>query len=783
MSLQIINYKHLLLYITLIPLFTFHVNAGEYLDLSKAKIIVKSKDDKTAEAANYLSGQIGLRSGIQMPITYSNADNGNPVINIGLMQDMEIPLLLTVPAKSESYAIWVNENSEGKQEINLCGRDGRGVLFAAGRLLQHLYLSENYISLPSDLLITSAPADELRAQQILNNIQSEDGFMDWDDAGDLENHVNELIIAGTNGIETTEPQLIDDYLEKLGIDLFIKLKCQEIIDLDTLEKDEDIINFYEDITGIDHITSYGGDASGAVAPQLFFPHMDRVIPLLLKGQPGARWWYSNQCLEDHAKDYDDYIFNYFRENQPSYLYGMVYGPWTKRGIPDIRKDLPSQYVIRHFPEICHPRWCQYPVPGWDRIFAIVWPRNHSIYMMPTMMRDIYLANRTHTVGSLPYNHTGTYNDLNKFVWSYVGWNPEATVKEILKVYARAFFVHDFIKHPEGKDKSKMSMEEFLDDAVDFVAKGFQLLEQNWATRLKDNTSAEEALKYWTTIAECTGGTANNWRVEMFLYKARIDAQIKRKYDVEVRLENEAYDILRQANDNNLQQSIDDAIKKLGEIEEQFQSKKAFLAELENLGLTDKFGDRDEIINNLYTSFNDRLWIEDQLETCRSAEDLKDILEYENAGTGGFYDNLGVPGEQPHLVGQYEWKTDPGFVHHPIEWVNPDDNSDQRHSMLTHALARYDTPLEMKWTNLDPNSEYRIKVVYNGPFDIRIKCLTDDGMVIHDFIEKPGEEILSFTIPQSSTADGSLKLRWFQDTTDIMRGVSVSEIWLTRKQSK
>lgn len=757
------------------------VKGNDHLDLSEAVILIKTNHEKVQNAAEYLRRQIFIRTGISLPVQKDLEMENLSVISIGLEADMNIPSLLSIPAKAESYAIWVNQNNDPYSEINLCGKDFRGALFAAGRLIRELYLGEEYISLPEDILITEAPADELRAQQILNNTQSEDEFMDWEDENDLKAHIDEMLIAGTNGFETTEPELVDDYLEDLGIDLFIKLKCQEIIDLDTMN-DAGITDFYENIIGIDHITTYGGDASGAVRPQLFFPYIDRVIPLLLKGQPGAKWWYSNQCLEDHAKSYDDYIFNYFRENRPPFLYGMVYGPWTRRGIPDIRKDLPSRYVIRHFPEICHPRWCQYPIPEWDRIFAIVWPRNHSIYMMPTMMRDIYLANRTHTVGSLPYNHTGTYNDLNKFVWSFAGWNPEASVEEILKVYAKVFFAHDFIKHPRGKNVKDLSKEEFINDVTNYVAEGLQLLEENWTGPLENNTSTEEALAYWQKIADCTGGPDKNWRVEMFLYKARIDAQIKRKYDLELQLEKEAYDLLRKADEVGLENSIAKAMDKLEEIDSDFQSKEEFHKELDKMGLSDKFGDRDEIVDNLYTSFNDRYWIEDKLEECKNLEDLQSILRYEDAGDDGFYDNLGVPGEQPHLVGQYRWQEDPGFIHSPIEWVDPDDDPDQRHSQLTHALTRYKTPLKMKWCNLDKTAEYRIRVVYNGPFDIRIKCKTDDGHIVHDFIEKSGEDILSFSIPAASTADGNLMLLWSQDTSDIMRGVSVSEIWLEKNNN-
>jgi hypothetical protein len=779
MRIKNIKTFSIIILLVFIQFFTGTVKAGDLIELNNAQIILNSEDPLIKSAAAYLSEQIFIRTGVNLPIQNMGADNEAPRIFMGLAEEFEAPGSTVVPAKQESYAIWIDQESGPAVSVMLAGRDHRGLLYAAGRLVRELYLSDGYISLDPGLIITGIPADALRAHQVITNTQCEDGFMDWGNAEDLRKHVDELILVGANGFEPTEPQLLDDHLQQLGIDLFVKLKCQEIIDLDTLD-DEAVTAFFDKYSGIDHITTYGGDASGAVRPDLFFPHMERVLPLIMKGIPGVKWWYSNQCLEDHAKDYDDYIFSYLQQNEPPWLYGMVYGPWTKRGIKDIRNDLPSQYQIRHFPEICHPRWSQYPVPEWDRIFAVVWPRNQSIYAMPTMMRDIYLATRENTVGAMPYNHTGTYNDLNKFVWTYAGWDPEASVDEILRAYARLFFAHDFIKSPYGSKSVETSREKLIEEAVTFVADALLLLEKNWVGPLSKNSSIEAALDHWLTIADCIGGAAENWRVDLLLNKARIDAQIKRKYNLEMDLERRAYEIMRNALPGEIAKVRKEVEKELARIETDFQSKKEFLKEMQHMGLTDRFGDREEIAENIYTSFNDRYWILDVLEECNSVADLAEILDYENPGHGGFYDNLGVAGEQPRLVGQYAWKTDPGFIHTPIEWVDNKKNPEERHSKLTHALARYDTPLEMHWCNLDKSAAYEIRVVYNGPFNIRIRCETDDGMVIHDFIEKPGENVVVFPVPEATTADGELKLRWTQDTTDIMRGVSVSEIWLMKR---
>lgn len=773
------KYRRSLLLLSVLLLLTQAMYSADFLPLNKAVIVVDPDEKQLSASADFLQEEIRRRTGIDLSIVDAAPRDGSCCIYLSMDPELPVPTGMIVPSRGESFAIWVDDLPSMSPTLHLRGRDGRGVLFAAGHLLRVLYLAEDHISIARDLRITSAPADRLRAHQVISNTQCKDGFMDWNSADDLEQHVNDLIIAGANGFEPTRPELLDEYLEKLGIDLFVKLKCQEIIDLDTLS-DEAVSSYFSDISGIDHITTYGGDASGAVRPDLFFPHMERVLPMILHAHPGVKWWYSNQCLTDHAKDYDEYIFSYIKENNPPWLYGMVYGPWTKRGIRDVRADLPFQYELRHFPEICHPRWCQYPVPEWDRVFAIVWPRNRSIYAMPGMMKNIYLATRENTIGALPYNHTGTYNDLNKFVWTYAGWKPEAGLPEILEAYARAFFTHDFVKSPYGDRSQGSSREEVIDEAVSYVTEALLLLEENWSGPLISNHSAEKALEHWLTIAECIGGPGVNWRVELFLTRARIDAQIKRKYDLEMKLEREAYHLMQNAGEDDVPGIIRKVTEVLSRIDKEFQDKDAFLREMRKTGLSEKFGDLEEITDNIYSSFNDRYWILDMLKDCRTREDLMRIVDYEDPGDGGFYDNLGVSGEQTHLLGQHLWKRDPGFVSSPIKWVNNDRDSRQRHSRLTHALARYDHPLEMSWCKLDPEASYSFRVVYNGPWSIRIRCQTDEGLLIHDFIEKPGSEVLSFPVPPAATSDGELTLQWTQDISDIMRGVSVSEIWLVRE---
>ncbi|GAH36875.1 unnamed protein product, partial [marine sediment metagenome] len=146
---------------------------------------------------------------------------------------------------------------------------------------------------------------------------------------------------------------------------------------------------------------------------------------------------------------------------------------------------------------------------------------------------------------------------------------------------------------------------------------------------------------------------------------------------------------------------------------------------------------------------------------------------------GFYDNLGVVGEQPHLLRQKTWQQDPGFVYSPIEWLDHKPGSDRRHSQLTHATCRYGTPLLMRWEGLDRRAAYHINVVYRGPFGPQFTCKTDDGHLIHASRGNTDSTPVSYSIPQAATSDGVLGLQW--QLTNQVRGVSVTEIWLIKQQ--
>lgn len=127
-----------------------------------------------------------------------------------------------------------------------------------------------------------------------------------------------------------------------------------------------------------------------------------------------------------------------------------------------------------------------------------------------------------------------------------------------------------------------------------------------------------------------------------------------------------------------------------------------------------------------------------------------IVNWEDPGPGGFYDNLGAVGEFSHVVYQRSREEAPSGNHTARgkrefpnykadlktisaqgsqaeaanmvfkEEVCALDQADLgrqelRHSWQTQITTLYGTPLKMRYEGLDPNARYRLKVTYAGRF--------------------------------------------------------------------
>jgi hypothetical protein len=190
--------------------------------------------------------------------------------------------------------------------------------------------------------------------------------------------------------------------------------------------------------------------------------------------------------------------------------------------------------------------------------------------------------------------------------------------------------------------------------------------------------------------------------------------------------------------------------------------------------------------------NNRHWLTSRLDEIGNMPTEEErltaigaIVNWDNPGPGGFYDDLGNLSRQPHLVRGEGYLNDPahlesslvsfaigrGYLRYPIQWWR-------------HAEGLNDAPLRMHYEDLNPTASYRLKVVYGGDTtEPKIRLHANDALEIHGFIDRPVPfKPLEFDIPREATSGGKLDLTWYREPGlgGNGRGNAVAEVWLMLK---
>jgi hypothetical protein len=96
----------------------------------------------------------------------------------------------------------------------------------------------------------------------------------------------------------------------------------------------------------------------------------------------------------------------------------------------------------------------------------------------------------------------------------------------------------------------------------------------------------------------------------------------------------------------------------------------------------------------------------------------------------------------------------------------------------------DEPLRMRYTDLDRDAQYKIRVVYAGDSPRqKIRLVANGEIEIHPFVEKPAPyRPMEFDVPREATRNGELNLAWTREPGQggNGRGCDVAEIWLIKK---
>jgi len=807
----------LLLWLIILPA---RLAAAGAIDLKDAVIVALdalSAPEKKAVAM--LVDEVEKRTHIHWqkePAWPAKPSSAQPIIAIGTRSQLEAfagpyasELQRNGTTNAEGFRLIIRRaNNSGPPALFVIGNDARGVLFGVGRLLRELHMGQRIVNVGGDLDVSTFPKYALRGHQL--GYRPKCNSYDAWDLPVWEQYFRDLAVFGCNAIELIPPRSDDDsdsphfprppmemmtgmsqLADNYGLDVWIWYPA-----MDRDYSDPKTVEFalhewgevFRKLPRVDVVFVPGGDP-GHTQPKYLMALLEKQTENLHRFHPKAQMWVSPQSFNQAWLE--EFLQILDREH-PTWLGGVVFGPQVRISMARLRELVPKQYPIRHYPDITHSRQCQFPVADWDVAYAVTEARE-CINPRPEGEAVIFRKTQPGTIGFLTYSE-GCNDDVNKMVWSALGWDPDASVEEILRQFGR-YFVGDRY--------------------TDSFARGLLDLERDWQGSLLANKNVEATLAEFQRLEKAASPMElKNWRFQQALFRAYYDGYIRRRLIYETDLEARTMDSLRSAAKGGtlsamtvaekiLEKAVEEPVAgdlrlRIHELAEAlFQSISMQLSVVKYKAID---VDRGASLDTLEYPLNNRRWLKERfanIRQLRSEADrvaaLNEIVHWTDPGPGGFYDDLGNPARQQHLVRGSGFKEDP----EAMEWPRADFEEDlvvekpdvvtkgaRRVSWMDHAETLYDAPLRMHYAGLDGKARYRLRVVYAG--DTRrkkIRLLANEQIEIHPFLIRPFPiKPLEFDLPSEATQGGELTLTWFGEAGlgGNGRGCQVSEVWLLKE---
>ncbi len=782
------------------------------IDLRRAQIVVPSDlSGPEHKSVELFVDAIQARTRLQLSVANTWPENAAvPVIALGPVTSLEKfignysqPFDREQPQlKPEGYRIRTITAGERAPAIIVVGNDSRGVLFGVGHLLRSLAMTRDRLELPAPLDVTTAPFMSIRGHQL--GYRPKTYSYDAWDLPQWEQYIRDLVVFGCNAIELIPPRSDDaadsPHFPRPQMEMMIgvsKLAADYDVDVwiwypamessySTPDAIDSAVEEWDQVLSklprVNALFVPSGDP-GNVPPRELMPMLERQTEQLKRLHPNAQMWISMQSFTQPRFDEMLEIL----DTEPDWLTGIVHGPQTRISIAKLRERLPRRYAIRGYPDITHSMRCEYPVPDWDLAYALTEGRE-VINPRPLDQTNIFRRYKDTTRGVITYSE-GCNDDVNKMIWSRLCWDPDAKPIDTLREYSRYFIG-----------------ERYTDD----FAQGLLALERNWRGPLVTNQSIINTLQQFRAMAASADPrTLRNWRFQQALYRATYDAYQHNRLIEETAQEKQAMKMLAAAQQLGALKAIDQAEaildcadaptntnpleNRVNELAEAlFQSIGMQLSVVKYQAID---VGRGANLDEFNVPLNNRVWLIERFAALRKLDDeaailrgLEEIFRWTDPGPGGFYDDLGNPSRQPHLVRADNYQNDPGYLETPT--IGFRSVPDWRRSWCTHVDGLYETPVTMRYNDLDPNARYKVRVVYAGDnFDVKIRLVAapvEDArgkeIEIHPFQPKPQPVApAEFEIPQEAISSGTLTLIWQSnpDRGGPGRGCQIAEVWLIK----
>lgn len=760
------------------------------IDLREAAVVTPaSLSRQERKAVQMLVEEVEKRSHVRWPVL-TTWPAGKPAIGVATaaaIASLGTPLAREMGAGGgpEGFRLraW-----EAERTILVAGHDRRGVLFGIGRLLRELRMERGTVELPEALDLATAPKYPIRGHQMGNRPLN--NAVDAWTAEQWEQGIRDLAVFGANAIEFIPPgateeatsphdrlpplemmarvsQLLDDY----GLDVWLWHPANEkdYTDPATLQRARAGWGaVFRRLPRLDAVFVPGGDP-GHTHPKILLPFLAGQAEILRQFHPRAGLWLSPQGFDD---SWMGDLYAALRA-EPAWLAGLVYGPGVRVSVEELRRQTPARYPIRLYPDITHTVRAQYPVPGWDPIFSMTEGRE-PINPRPLAQARILRETIAPSAGFITYSD-GVNDDVNKAVWSALGWDPDTPVDAILRDYGRYFLGERY-----GDDFRQATL----------------ALERNWDGPLALNGGITATLGQWQALERTASPPVRaNWRFQMGLFRAYLDAYIQRRYLRETAAVERARAWLARAPAVGSRVAVGEAAAALDEVairppaadwRARLEELGAALYQSIGLQLSQRYGgfrrDRATSLDTMDDPITMRPWwlrrlreIGELAEEAQRLGQIEELLGWDDPGPGGFYDDLGNPLRQPRLLrsGEEFPTSSSAFPDGPITWS-------------WYGTSGIGRPLRLRYAGLDPEARYRVRVVYAGENvsqDQGIRLMADEWTV-HPYIKKPlPVRPVEFDVPWEATRDGEMVLSFDREVAPSgrIRGAQVAEVWLLRKK--
>lgn len=764
------NYNNHLKNLLLINIFLFVLLGScqitERTNLENVSIIINNNEypDYQKTVAEVLTEEVKKRTGFNWTVSSEASGNEN-TITLSIDKSLII--------KPEGYHLKIEKNGR-KYKIEISSSDKRGLLYGAGKFLRMLEWEKGFAHIPNTVDLISSPQYGLRGHQFgyRNTANSWDSWT----VEQFDQHFREQVLFGANSFENipfqnpsesihfkVNPQEMEVHLsnicDKYDADYWVWTPAPHDLSIKNAHQEglDEQEAFYARCPRLDGVFVPGGDP-GENHPSDLMPYLKDLSTILHKYHPNAGIWVS---LQGFNRDKVEYFFRYLEDNNPDWLRGLVYGP-SSPPIDIEREHLPKKYLHRSYPDITHTVRCQYPVERWDQAFALTLGRE-ACNPQPFYYAKIHNRDAIYTDGFISYSD-GSHDDVNKVVWSQLGWDTKSDVRNIIIEYCRFFF---------GSNVAEES------------ADGILSLEQNWVGPALGNKVIDETLVLWKKLEAENPHLADNWRWQQLVMRAYYDAYVKDRITYEKGLEAEAYEILANAKTTGADKAMKEALNHIQKADKEFVSqdlKQKVFQYAENLfqsvgaqASVPKYNasgaERGAILDFIDYPLNNRWWLEDEfnkISEFKSEEEklakLEFIRTYENPGEGSFYDNISSA-DARHVTSETDDAID-------YLW----ENNGLSRKRLSTQLFQF-TPV-LEYDELDPTTDYLIRV--SGFGEALLKA--NGERLKPTKYEKGFEQFKEFPLPKELIKEGKLKITFDKPDEEHLnwrQQSRVTDVWVLK----